>query len=234
VNTWTTFKDKLADEHLHLTLGDSTVLLIQEHKILTAEGIHDAVEHCARHGWLATFSLAKRLESGLASGGVGILLKKGGDVGVTRIDQDFAEQSHRLLAVRVQVPGMVTHVLASVYLEAVAGLNTVNKELLASVALLQHQENLPIIAGGDFNMQPDVIVGTDFLTRASLRIVAPDRATCVTKKASRIIDYYVVSESFVHSVAECHTVQYFLRPHRPVSLTFTLQDELVPVLCKPP
>ena len=35
INAWTTFKDKLDDVHFHQTLGNSTAMLIQEHKILT-------------------------------------------------------------------------------------------------------------------------------------------------------------------------------------------------------
>ena len=100
--------------------------------------------------------------------------------------------------------------------------------------MLQQQENLPIIAGGDYNMLPDVITGTDYLTRASLRIAVPGSATCVTRTASRITDIFLMSESFVHSVDHCSSVQYFLRPHRPVALQFTLQDEETTVLCKPP
>ena len=96
-------------------------MLIQEHKILTQEGLDEAVQYCARRGWLATFNLAKKLDSGLASGGVGVLVRNAGDVGVTRLEHDLTEHPHTFLAVRVQVPGMPTHVVASAYFEAVSG-----------------------------------------------------------------------------------------------------------------
>ncbi len=83
--------------------------------------------------------------------------------------------------------------MTSTYCEAVSGLSPTNRALLAQIAVLQHESRLPIIAGGDFNMLPKVLLTSDFLVRSNLRVAAPQRATCVTKQASRVIDYYLMS-----------------------------------------
>ena len=83
-------------------------------------------------------------------------------------------------------------------------------------------------------MLPEVLLASDCLSRSNLRLVAPQRPTCVTKQASRVIDYYLMSEALAHAFTHCDTVQYFLRPHRPVRLQLTLDQELIPVLCRAP
>ncbi len=234
INAWSSFKIKLDDQHFRELFGQSTVLLVQEHKMLTHDEIEAAVTYCARRGYNATFGLAKKLDSGKASGGVGVLIQDGLNIGITRIDHDYDGLEHRLLAVRVKAPGSPPHAVISLYCEAVSGLSATNRALLAQLATIQHEAKLPIIAGGDFNMLPRVLLSSDFLSRANLRVAAPQRATCVTKQASRIIDYYLVSEALAHSFVQCDTVQYFLRPHRPVHLTLRLDQELIPILCKAP
>ncbi len=77
INAWSTFKSKLDDLNFLELLGNSTILLLQEHKMLTQDEADSAIAHCARRGYTAIFGLAKRLDSGKASGGVGVLIKEG-------------------------------------------------------------------------------------------------------------------------------------------------------------
>ncbi len=111
VNSWSSFKAKLDDSHLDQMLQHTTIMLIQEHKILEQSDLDEAVQYCARRGWQAVFGAARRMESGLASGGVAILVRDGMDVGVTRVDFDYGELAHRLLALRIhlQVDGLMSY-----------------------------------------------------------------------------------------------------------------------------
>ena len=89
INAWNTFKQKLDDSNFMETVGYSTILLIQEHKMITQDEVDAAVAHCARRGFSATFGLAKVLESGKPSGGVGILIKECLNVGITSVAYDY-------------------------------------------------------------------------------------------------------------------------------------------------
>jgi hypothetical protein len=59
INAWSTFKYKLDDSNFKETVGYSTILFIQEHKMRTTDEVDAAVAHCARRGLSAIFSLAK-------------------------------------------------------------------------------------------------------------------------------------------------------------------------------
>ncbi len=90
INAWSTFEHKLDDSNFVEAAGYTTILLIQEHKMLTRDEVDAAVAHCARRGFSATFGLAKALGSGKPSGGVGILIKEGLNVGITRSTSTMA------------------------------------------------------------------------------------------------------------------------------------------------
>ena len=107
--------------------------------MLTQAETDAAVAHCARRGYSATFGLAKELDSGKPSGGVGILVKEGLNIGITRVAHDYHELEHRLLAVAVQSPGGPAHLVASVYFEDASGFSQTNLASLAQVAILQHE-----------------------------------------------------------------------------------------------
>ena len=83
INAWSSFKSKLDDLTFHESIGNSTILLIQEHKMLAQDETDTAVAYCARRGCIAIFGLAKKLDSGKPSGGVGILVKEGLNIGIT-------------------------------------------------------------------------------------------------------------------------------------------------------
>ncbi len=156
INSWQAFKSKLTEERFQEYVSEHTVLCLQETK-LDGENIRDAVEYCRSRGWVAVFSEAQRRESGLHAGGVAVLVKDKLNIGVARTLAPASRQAHRLLAVQLDVPGFGCMVAASAYFEAVSGLSETNRELLADIALLQHDCRLPVAVGGDFNMDPKTL-----------------------------------------------------------------------------
>ena len=99
VNAWSTFKSKLDDTNFMESVGYSTILFIQEHKLVSTDELDAAIAHCAQRGFTAVFSPALTLASGKPSGGVGILISEGLNIGITRVAYDFSESAHRLVSV---------------------------------------------------------------------------------------------------------------------------------------
>ncbi len=233
-NAWNYFKTKLTERKVQEEIGEAAILRLQETKI-GQSSISDAVTYCKQRGWLASFSPAQLRDTGSHSGGVAILVRDKLNIGIQRLGSSTAVLQHRLLAVRLEVPGYGSMAVASTYLEAVSGLSATNRELLAEIAMLQHDCKLPVAVGGDWNMEPRTLQRADFLHRAQMRILAPDIATCVTRTSSRVIDFFVVSRSLAEQIgAPARTLAYYLRPHRPVAFNMALDDEeFVPVLSRP-
>ena len=68
-----------------------------------------------------------------------------------------------------------------------------NLEMLGNVAAVQAKHQRYMIAAGDLQNQPKAIVGTDFPHRSRLKLIAPAKATCIMKKSSSTIDYFLMS-----------------------------------------
>ena len=133
----------------------------------------DAEEWCAKRGWNAMFALASTLPSGQPSGGVAILVSQRSDIGVTDPDLPVGEWRHRLLGLRLSVPGLDPFILVSAYWQADGGMNETNRELLAQTAQWQELAQQPLVVGGDFNVKPDLVVRSGFPSRAEMIIRAP-------------------------------------------------------------
>ncbi len=165
VNSWHPFKVRWSEEGTPSEILSATVLFLQEHKLTTVEQCDDAVDWCARQGWKAVFRPAVTLPSGKASGGVAILLADRADIGVTDPLLRVPGYEHRLLALRLVAPGLEPTIVISAYLQAGGGLNHTNRTFLSTVAQWQEEAQAPILVGGDFNMRPELLKGTDFLVR---------------------------------------------------------------------
>eukprot|EP00959_Pyramimonas_sp_CCMP1952_P279656 5847040-Pyramimonas_sp.AAC.1 len=68
-----------------------------------------------------------------------------------------------------------------------------NRRLLAYLGILQHQLAMPILVGGDFNMEPSHIQRTDLCLRGRFQVIAPALPTLcppVPQTPSKI-DYFL-------------------------------------------
>ena len=173
INAWQPFRDRWSEEGTPKEIQSATLIFLQEHRLTTVEQCQDATEWCAARGWDAVFGRATQLASGKPSGGVAILIAHRPDVGVTDPQLNTEGMEHRLLALRLVAPGLTPTIVAAVYLQAGGGLNQTNRSLLATLAQWQESAQLPILAGGDFNLRPEQIQPTDFLTRSGLQLLVP-------------------------------------------------------------
>ena len=66
----------------------------------------------------------------------------------------MGEWRHRLLGLRLSLPGLEPVIVVSAYLQANGGMGEVNRELLALTAQWQEQTQQPLLIGGDFRSSP--------------------------------------------------------------------------------
>ena len=114
----------------------------------------------------------------------------------------------------------------SMYLHSGRGLKLPNLDLMGKVAAVQEQHQRYVIAAGDWQNKPAALASTGLLYRGKLEIVAPTRPTCIMKKSSTTIDYFVVSKAIAPRFAEA-TVQVtgLIATHRPVLSTVQCQSQ---------
>ena len=127
--------------------------------------------------------------------GVALLVRDGVDLGVEPMHFESHVDQSQLAGACVEAPGLPKVGLMSAYFLASEGLGQINLGLLADIAVQQDRLRLPIIVAGDFNLNPAKIESTDFLSRASLTLVAPEAPTCRKPKSSNVLDYFLVSET---------------------------------------
>jgi len=103
----------------------------------------------------------------------------------------------------------------SVYLINTVGINEANKKILDAIAATILTLSGPWIISGDWNVNPDVLIGSGFLARVNGVVVAPANPTC----NDNTYDYFVVCRSLSHAVVGAQRVDGIgFTPHRPVRL----------------
>ena len=80
--------------------------------------------------------------------GVAVLSTARSDIGVTGHSLEAEGLEHKVLGLRLKLPGTDAFIVASVYLQAGGGLRSTNRTLSATLARWQDEAQLPILAGG--------------------------------------------------------------------------------------
>ena len=93
--------------------------------------------------------------------------------------------------------------IASVYLYSSELLSSRNVRLLEEVARVLLALPGPWVLGGDFQMEPKLLIQSGFVRLAKGVLAAPSKPTC----QGHVIDYFVVSESLRHSVVAVSTLE---------------------------
>ena len=100
--------------------------------------------------------------------------------------------------------------------------------MLSTLPRLAEATRLPLMAGGDFNLEPHQVQKTSFLSKAQLEVLAPSRGTCITNswRAATTIDYFIVSAGLHQAVkAPVAMLKQGLAIHRPVEMSFVSSAE---------
>ncbi len=176
----------------------------------------DATEWCGVRGFNAVFKPGRTLASGRASCGVAVLVAQRDDIGVTEPELTLtADESPRIMAPQLAIPGLDPTLLANAYFEDAMGLNELNRVLLAKFAIWQQEFGMQVIGGGDFNIPAAQLSNSsEFWRRSRLQLVAPSEPTYTTATAATTIDYFVVSATLVDQVVRREVLTDFpLSPH---------------------
>ena len=145
---WTAVREFLQSDEAK----GKAVVMAQEVRLIDQHDIDTAVEWCDVRGWKAVISKGRLSEKGNPMGGCAVVVADGLNIGVTPIAG--WEQSDRLVAVGLEIPGVRDLAVASTYFQVGSGLGQVNVEILGHIAQLQIVSGRPTIVGGDFNNSP--------------------------------------------------------------------------------
>ncbi len=198
----------------YLQHSAADVAAFQESKRM-AHQTQTAEREAVRYGWVASMQPAARLDSGLASGGVGVAVRK--HIGMSRAmgaNEDVG------LSYRTQLRWVSCAVrggfhLGSVWLFPTEGLTQRNRRVLEEVALALRGVTGPWVLAGDWNLPPELLVQSGWLEQVRGSVVAPAVPTC----NAAVDDYFVVSTSIRHAVAGVSAIHDAgLHPHSPVRL----------------
>ncbi len=236
VNSWSTFKMRWAEEGLPGEFTAKHVIMLQEHHLTSEDTVTDTQQWLAARGWRSVFSRAALLASGRPSGGVALLIRDAPNLGVIDVGLDAGQHAHRLIGVRVDLEGLAPCIAISAYLQDSVGMNELNRQILARIAIWQEQSQLPAMVGGDFNLAPDTVANSTFGERSGLGVIATSAATKRTRRSSTVIDYFLLATAIAERVTQVQVHHGFpLRPHSPVSCTIeTRRGGRTQVLDMPP
>jgi hypothetical protein len=125
----------------------------------------------------------------------------------------------RIASVVVEIPGYISLVIHSVYMQVNTGVCGLNLNILATLGERIQDDGRPWIFAGDFNFLPTSFSRLSWLGRVRGNILASIRAACVTQSSATILDYFVVSD-VIKQIVELPVVGSCLRSsvHRPVNL----------------
>ncbi len=210
-----------AKRFLKRTAAD--VVLLQEHHLSPAR-IPTASAWALRNGWHSLFSPA---EEGVGRGwraGVAILARPHMGLSVPRVGPTEVVPS-RVIAGCVEPPGYRRCTVVSAYLEDGKGVTAANLRHLEAMGscITSQGDNVPCIAGGDWQAPPDAVAATGFASEAGMSLVATrhPRGTYRDVRRSTELDYFLVTNDMALGIEYVDTVEGAgVRPHVPVRLGF--------------
>ena len=224
-NAWSTAATRI----LHTDGAD--ILLLQETK-LASHRISVSSNQARQRGWSAVFNPAHPMAADKSSGGTAVCVRRG--IGVS---DDVGKLVPEVFKHRIQL-SWVNAVLRggiyviSVYLHDSVGVSPENLILLEELAIIIGALRGPWVAGGDWNLPPEVLLATNWVKLVKGNLQAPQLPTC----NAATYDYFVVSGSLSHAIHGIQRVDGVgMHPHSPVRLLLRgdARRYMVRTLCKP-
>ena len=193
-------------------------VFVQEHKIADAT---EASAALSRMGWHSAWTPAVRGEGGGWSAGTAVLVRH-----VHGVRAVLPIYEGRAVACLVDVEQGRTMCLAAVYGKTGEGPNgSTNQglhERLRQLASDMEEQQIPLIMGGDWNLEPTTLCKLPWVRHHKLHMVYEglQQKTCkLPGKKGKLLDYFVVSSNAVATVAStCVRRDVPMTPHSPVRL----------------
>ena len=186
-NSTTWNSAKVFIQHLN---EDMHVVLLQEHHLLEGEPIARAEDWLKGQGWQGLFEPAMPGKGTGSTGGVAVLARSG--MGLRNPVEDMKCNGSRAKAAMVDLPGKRSVLCISLYLHDGRGLDAFNLGLLRGVGQFARGSGWPYIIGGDYQMQPEVLLDAAYPQQTEGILIAPDKPTCRTSAGYRCLDYFLV------------------------------------------
>ena len=211
--TWITAFDDQA-KRPHIIMG-------QEHRLRHQHDLDEAAAYLHDIGYVSVWTPASVGAGGKPAGGT--MLAAVPELGLHRPQVPGHEQwSARLTTGRVSIPGLGRLLVISCYGDQ-HGLKGDNPNMLSTLPRLAAATGLPLLAGGDYNLEPSQVRKTGILKKAGMEILSPSRSTCITNswRTASTIDFFVASAGFHQAVREPYALlNQGLATHRPVIMDF--------------
>jgi catabolite regulation protein CreA len=107
----------------------------------------------------------------------------------------------RLVGAKIEAHGNPDFAVMSCYFKTgKKGMSGRNLDLISDVGVFASEANVPCVAAGDYNCDPELIAQTGFLFKAKAVALASElsQPTCIMKKSeTRIVASYVLATSNV-------------------------------------
>ena len=224
---------------LEAMLGDRrrVIWFLSEHRLEVGDRLLCATAHLRRQGIKLIASPALRTSDGPLCTSAGTAICVRNHVGAepwsewpgwlswtarsAALQQAVPEAYIRSRITVALVNGLVGKgfLAVAVYLQDGALLGGRNATLLRNLAGVLNGCGMRWVCAGDWNIPPEVLAGSGFLSLVKGRIVAAGTPTCASGGGTEI-DYFVISQSFAGdagSAAVCYSIG--TAPHWPVELS---------------
>ena len=200
---------------LLLPYATDDIILLQETRVFRDAFRRTALTTARKKGWNPHLNLALPTLGTIGSAGCGVLAKSGTGLSATgspAIDDGCAHRIASAWVASVLKGGIQ---IFSVYLIDSVGINEANKKILDAITATIQTLSGPWIIAGDWNVNPNVLVGSGFLARVGGVLVAPANPSC----NDNTYDYFVVCRALSHAVVGAQRVDGVgFTPHRPSRL----------------
>ena len=213
---WSSFK-------LYLHKTEANVLFVQELWLLDHE-LGEASQWVLRQGWHMIASPSLPGVGKGKSAGVAILVRN--HIGLRQPDDGVTcIVPGRLVAAVADFPGLDPVQLYCVYLHDCVGLDVNNTTVLRQLGVHAQEQDHMVMVGGDFNMEPTVMMDADFAWQIGASIVCPTLPTCTSTGGDKVYDYFIMSEALIRRIAEVQVVDTTLiTTHSPSAVVFHPTD----------
>ena len=170
--------------------GTKALVVVSQETGITEDVKGDASSWALASGWHMLHTPAESRGLGHSSAGVVIFAKV--EVGIRDLR---ILMKHRMISVKLDLPGWPEVDLVAAYFKVAEGLGDVNSALWKA-AKIHLQDRQHFIMGADWNMKPHFLEATGLPRLLSAVLAVPRQYTCRTDKVSNHIDYFRASAAF--------------------------------------
>ena len=220
-NVWSTLR-------AYVAISAADAFVAQEAKVTAGDAVRSAEDSLATIRWRASVQPCGFGPAGGPSAGTAVGVRQHIGLGLPSFGHAFNGSPRFQLRKMGAICKGGLHI-GSAYLQDVVGpTDPANLAILDEIAGCLNVLRGPWVIGGDFNMSPEELASTGFLTLVGGVIHAPEDSTCGVKS----FDFFIVSQCLSPAVYAVHAVSGAgFAPHVPVRLLLRAAPRCMKVRC---